>query len=252
MGISVITITYNEERNITDCLESVKWADEVIIVDAHSSDHTREIAQRYTNKIYQTKWVGYSEAKSFALNYVINDWVLWIDADERVTPELAREIQTLLKFPNTFAGYEVGRKAYFLGRWIQYCGWYPGYVVRLFKRGGAQFTSSKVHEKINLNGPIGRLKNDLIHLTDDTLYHYFNKFNRYTTLAAQELLQAGKKFSLYDILIRPLFMFIKMYFVRLGFLDGMHGLILSMLSSAYVFTKYAKLWDIARTSDSKP
>ena len=244
MGLSVITITLNEEHNISECLKSVQWADELIVVDAQSSDKTVQIAQQYTGKVSITAWRGYGETKNFALEQATHEWVLWLDADERVTPELAYEIQEIVRRDSdTHNGYEVARRAYFLGKWIKHCGWYPGYVVSLFKKNAVKFNDSRVHESVKCEGSIGRLNNDMFHYTDDNLFHYFSKFNRYTSLAAEDLTQSGKNFSLYDLLVRPPFLFFKMYVVRLGFLDGMHGLILSLLSAAYVFTKYAKLWE---------
>ncbi|MBA4311093.1 MAG: glycosyltransferase family 2 protein [Chlorobiaceae bacterium] len=241
-NLSVIVITHNEEKNIVECLQSVAWAKEIIVVDSQSIDRTVELAKKFTEKIFVKEWMGYADAKNFALDNATSEWVLWLDADERVTEELATEIKSIVSDAATdYAGFEVARRAYFLGKWIKHCGWYPGYVVRLFKRVKVRFDDSRVHEKVNIDGAIGRLKHDLLHYTDDTLYHYLIKFNRYTTLAADDLKQAGKRFSLHDIIIRPPFLFIKMYIVRRGFLDGMHGLILSILSANYVFVKYAKL-----------
>ncbi len=243
--LSAIVITQNEERNIVDCLQSITWADEIVVVDARSTDRTVELAMQFTPKVYVTDWLGYGPAKNFALERSTNGWVLWLDADERVTPELAEEIQTIVSSDSKGCnGYDVARKAYFLGKWIRHCGWYPGYVIRLFRRGSARFSSSNVHEKIETDGQIGRLENDLIHHTDENLFHYFAKFNRYTTLAAKDVAAAHRTFSLYDVMVRPSYLFCKMYLLRLGFLDGIHGLVLSLLSAAYVFTKYAKVWEI--------
>ena len=250
-NLSVIVITRNEEHNIVDCLQTVVWANEIIVVDSQSSDRTVELTKQVTQKVFVTEWMGYGAAKNFALEKATNEWVLWLDADERITPELAKEIQEALRNnPIPYNGFEVGRRAYFLGKWIKHCGWYPAYVTRLFRRTGATFNTSRVHEKLECPGAIGRLKNDLLHYTDETLFHYLSKFNRYTSLAAEDLATAGKKFSLYDLLVRPPFLFFKMYVLRLGFLDGMHGLVLCLLSSAYVFTKYAKLWELTRSSDA--
>ncbi len=243
--LSVIVITLNEERNIRECLESVKWADEVIVVDSQSKDRTVEIAREFTEKIFVIEWKGYGETKNFALSKVTNDWALWLDADERVPKELAEEIRQTIQTSARNA-FEVARRAYFLGKWIKHCGWYPGYVVRLFKKDSAKFNQSLVHEKVEFSGTIGRLNNDLLHFTDENLFHYFSKFNNYTSLAAQEMKRAGKTFSLYDVLVRPPFLFFKMYVLRLGFLDGIHGLILSAASAAYVFVKYGKLWELWR------
>lgn len=243
--LSVIIITRNEERNIAECLQSVSWANEIIVVDANSTDRTVELAKQSTPRVYVKQWLGFAAAKNFALEQATNDWVLWLDADERVTPELTREIQDILENSTlTHKSFEVARRAYFLGKWIKHCGWYPGYVVRLFRRETARFNDSRVHEKLEIEGTAGRLKNDLVHYTDHNLIHYFSKFNRYTSLAAQDLWETGKRFSLYDVLVRPPFLFFKMYFLRLGFLDGMHGLILSLISAAYVFVKYVKLWEM--------
>jgi glycosyltransferase involved in cell wall biosynthesis len=246
MKLSVVTITLNEEQNISDCLKSVSWADELIVVDAHSTDRTVELARQYTDCVYVADWKGYAAAKAFALQQAKNEWVLWLDADERVTDELADEIREIMSNESPpYERYEVARRAFFLGKWIRHCGWYPGYVVRLFRKSSAQFSDNRVHEHIVGEGQAGRLRNDLLHFTDENLYHYFAKFNRYTSLAAGELDASRRKFSLYDTLIRPPYLFFKMYVIRLGLLDGRHGLILSLLSSAYVFTKYAKLWEIS-------
>ncbi len=244
--LSVIVITFNEEENIAACLESVSWAAEIIVVDALSTDRTAEIARKKTPYVHSVEWKGYSEAKAYGLERAKGNWVLWLDADERVTPELATEIREIVASPELrMQGYEVARRAYFLGRWIRHCGWYPGYVTRLFRRNAARFSASTVHERVELEGETGRLKGDLLHFTDETLYHYFAKFNRYTTLAAGDLAAKGRTSSWYDLLVRPPFVFIKMYILRLGFLDGMHGFVLSVLSSAYVFTKYAKAGETA-------
>ncbi len=243
--LSVIVITKNEEHNIVDCLQSVIWANEIIIVDAESKDRTVELARQFTPEVHVREWMGYGPAKNSALDHVTNTWVLWLDADERVSPELAREIRTAIQDQSTLhTVFEVARRAYFLGRWIRHCGWYPGYVVRLFKKNSARFSDSRVHEGLEYTGSVGRLENDLIHYTDDTLYHYFSKFNPYTSLAAADVMDAKRRFSLYDLLVRPPYLFFKMYVLRFGFLDGMPGLILSLLSASYVFMKYAKLWEL--------
>lgn len=242
--LSVIVITYNEEQNIEECLESVCWADEIIVVDAYSQDRTVELARKYTNRVYLREWAGYAPAKQFALEQATGDWVLWIDADERVTPELANQIREVVsRDENPFGGYYLPRRAYFLGRWIEHCGWYPGYVCRLFRRDRAHFDGALVHESVRVNGEIGCLQGDLIHYTDRDLEHYFHKFNEFTSLAAAQLFQDGRRFRLIDLLFRPLFTFFKTYIFKMGFLDGIQGFILSVLSSNYVFTKYAKLWE---------
>ncbi len=243
--LTVIIITLNEEQNISECLSGVMWADEIIVADSFSTDKTVEIAKTFTDKVIQFEWKGYSAAKNYALQLAQNNWVLSLDADERVTPELSIEIQSILESAGgSFDGYEIARRAYFLGKWIKHCGWYPGYTTRLFKKNMGSFNSSLVHERLDLKGKLGRLKNDLLHYTDRNIFQYFEKFNRYTTLAAGEMAGKGKKFRITDLIFRPLFTFGKMYFIRSGWLDGLHGLILSVFSATYVFTKYAKLWEL--------
>jgi glycosyltransferase involved in cell wall biosynthesis len=242
--ISVIVITKNESRNIDACLQSVGWSDDIVVVDAHSADDTVERARRYTPHVHVRAWEGFSAAKAYAVAQTAHEWVLWLDADERVMPELAAEIAALDLETTGNSAYRMARRAYFLGRWISHSGWYPGRVVRLFRKGKAKFTPAAVHEGLEIDGNIADLKNDLLHYTDPNLYHYFEKFNRYTTLAAAEAGARGKRFGMSDLLVRPAWLFVKMYVIKRGFLDGMQGLILALLSSAYVFTKYAKLWEV--------
>ena len=239
--ISIIVITKNEEHNIEACLESVRWAADIVVVDAESDDRTVEIARRFTEKVFVKPCMGFAAAKQFATGQSKNDWILWLDADERILPELADEIQKLIPGNPAHAAFTVARRAYFLGRWIKHSGWYPGRVARLFHKERAQFNSAAVHEGLVIKGTVGQLRNDLLHYTDPNIYHYFTKYNRYTSLAADELSEKGKKGHLSDMLLRPAWLFIKMYFLRLGFLDGMQGLLLAIFSSSYVFTKYAKL-----------
>lgn len=239
--ISVIVITKNEAHNIEACLNSVRWADEIIVVDAESKDQTVTLAKKYTSKVFIQPWLGFAAAKSFAVEQSSHQWILWLDADERVVPELAEEIQTLLKAEPNHAAFTIARRAYFLGRWIKHSGWYPGRVPRLFHKERAAFNSAAVHEGLEINGSIGQLKNDLLHYTDPNIYHYFSKYNRYTTLAADEASKKLKKARISDLLIRPVWQFFRMYIIRAGFLDGIQGLLLALFSSSYVFTKYAKL-----------
>jgi glycosyltransferase involved in cell wall biosynthesis len=241
--LSVIVITRNEERNIVACLEGVRWADEIILVDSDSKDATTTLARQFGAKIFVQPWEGFAEAKTFAVSHSRNDWILWLDADERVTPELGQEIRGVLSENTSKAAHSVARRAYFLGRWMKHSGWYPGRVARLFDKNRATFSAVAVHEGLEVRGEVGQLRNDLLHLTDPNLYHYLTKFNRYTSLASQESFAAKQRFRLIDVLLRPPWLFFKMYILKLGFLDGVQGLLLALFSSAYVFTKYAKLWE---------
>jgi glycosyltransferase involved in cell wall biosynthesis len=248
--LSVITLALNEERNIAECLSSVAWADECLVIDSGSTDGTVQVAKRHTDKVLTLAWHGYGGTKNEALRHATGEWILWLDADERVTPELAAEIQKVVHDDHdTYAAYDVARRAYFLGKWMRHSGWYPSRVTRLFRRGKGRFSTDSVHEHLILDGPVGNLRHDILHFTDPDLQHYFRKFNRYTSLAATDLYESGRKFSPADILLRPLFMFVKMFLLRRGFLDGMQGFILATVSSAYVFVKYAKLWELRHKTE---
>ena len=246
--LSAIIITRNEEGQIHECLESIRWVDEIIVVDSGSTDRTVELAQEHATRLIETTWQGYAKTKALALAETTADWVLWIDADERVTPELGAEIRQVIEGTGV-AGYYMARKTIFLGRWIRHCGWYPGHVCRLFKRDCGRFNEAQVHEAVEVDGPVGYLEHPLLHYTDPSLEHYLKKFNIYTSLAAQQLYEKDRRFHLFD-LFRPPFTFVKMYILKLGFLDGIQGLILCVLSSCYVFTKYAKLWHVWHTRGS--
>jgi glycosyltransferase involved in cell wall biosynthesis len=241
MPISAVVITHNEEANIEECLRSVSWADEIVVVDAMSTDTTCDIARGFTDMVFSEPWEGYVTARRHAIASARSEWILSIDADERVTPELRAEIETHLADPE-FDGYLIPRKAYFLGRWIKHCGWYPGYVLRLFRKDKARVTEKMVHEGIRVDGRVGTLKSSILHYTYRTVDAYFDRFNRYTSLAAKESRLRGKRVNLADILLRPVSQFFKMYVIKMGMLDGLQGLILCVFSASYVFTKYVKLW----------
>lgn len=243
--VTAVVIALNEERNIGACLDTLGWADEVIVVDARSSDRTAAIARERGAVVLEERWAGYGHARNVAIDRATGEWIFVADADERVPPELAGEIRSIAASGRSGGpdAFEVARRAYFLGRRIRHCGWYPGYVARLFRNGRARYDSSRVHERLEFTGPAGRLSNDLDHFTDDNLFHYLAKFDRYTGLAAEDLRGRGRGFSVADLVLKPPFQFFRMYVLRLGVLDGVHGLLLSLLSSAYVFVKYAKLWE---------
>jgi glycosyltransferase involved in cell wall biosynthesis len=251
-SISVIVLAFNEEHNIRECLSSVRWATEVLVVDSQSTDNTTAIARECGATVLTLPWEGYGPTKNKALERAAGEWILWLDADERVTPQLAAEIQDLLRSgESTHAAFTVARRAYFLGRWIKHAGWYPGRVLRLFKRELGRFTEPRVHEGVHVRGSVGYLRHDLIHLTDPSLHHYFVKFNRYTTLAAEDLFNRGKLFHVSDLLVHPLFTFFRMYILKQGFRDGLEGLILCTVSACYVFVKYAKLRELSITSSKR-
>ena len=244
--ISAIVITKNEAKNIAGCLESLSCADEIVVVDSGSEDGTVEIAKGFTDRVFVVEWKGYALTRQYALERAAGEWVLWLDADERLTPELASAVRRVVDEDAPFAGYRMPRKAYFLGRWMKHGGWYPGYVVRLFRREKARFNALRVHEKLIVDGAVETLREPILHYTDDSIAYYFEKFNAYTSLAAQDLVDRNRKVSVLGLLFRPVHMFVKMYLLRRGFLDGMEGFLLAIFSATYVFTKYAKVWELRR------
>ena len=237
--LSVIIITKNEKENIRDCLESVKWADEIIIVDSFSRDKTVEIAKEYTSKIFQKEWMGYGKQKNFALEKATGDWVLNIDADERVTKELAQEMKGAIQ-EKEYDGYYIPNKAYFLGKWIRHSGWYPDYHLRLFKKGKGRFNERIVHEAVQIEGKKDYLKGSIEHFTAKSIGEYLRRLDKYARLTIEE---RERRARWYQVFFHPPFTFFKMYIIKRGFLDGIHGLLLAFCHAYYTFSKYARLWE---------
>lgn len=243
--VSVVIITRDEESNIGACLDSVSWAAERIVVDSGSVDRTVAIARDQGAKILEIEWRGFGDAKQRGLEAAREDWVLSLDADERVTPELRAEIHERLKQP-TMNGFEIPRLTSFIGAWIRHSGWYPDYVLRLVRRERARFTDSLVHEKLEVDGQRARLRNHLLHYSYTSIEDYLKRLNRYTTLAAQELHDSGKRFAVWQPLLKAPAVFVKRFLLKRGFLDGWAGLQIAVLSAVYVFVKYAKLGALQR------
>ncbi len=242
--VSVAVITKDEERNIGLCLESVRWADEIIVVDAGSKDKTREICEQYGAKVFLEEWQGFGRQKNIAVEKTKNEWILNIDADERVTPELAAEIAEVLDEKPVVNGFYIPRKNFFGSRWIRHGGWYPDYNLRLFRKSKGRFQERKVHEKVILEGQAGYLKNPLEHRTYNNLKEFLQRQDFYSDLAAQEMLQEGRKSYFYDFLFRPCWTFLQMYILRAGFLDGYYGFLLARLYAYYTLAKYGKLKEL--------
>lgn len=245
--LSVILITGNEEKNIVECLESVKWADEIIVVDSESTDKTVELAKKYTDKIYINKWPGFAKQKSFALNLATNEWVLSVDADERVTDELKTEIESLN--PGDTAGYYIRRNNFFLGESISSCGWEKDYQLRLFKKDKTKLTDQLVHEGFIVDGKTDRLVNTMIHYTHDSITETVDKINSYSTLQAMELVDR-KKTSGSGIILHSLSAFLRYYFSQKGYKDGVRGLMISLFNSMTTLLKYMKLWELHNTKNN--
>lgn len=242
--VSVVIIAFNEEKNIRAALESARWADEIVVVDSFSTDSTVEICREYTEKVYQEKWRGFSGQKSYAVGLAKNDWVFVLDSDERFTGELRNEIAGLMLEGPSMSGYYVPRRNHFMGREIRHCGWSPDYSIRLFDRKKGVFKDRAVHEAVELSGEAGYLKAPMLHYTYSSISDYITRMDRYSALAAEEMKKEGRRSGPPCMLFKPAFTFFKMFLVRQGFRDGIHGLVISMLYSFYTFSKYAKLWEM--------
>jgi glycosyltransferase involved in cell wall biosynthesis len=242
--ISVTIITKNEEANIRECLESVRWADEIVVVDSGSSDQTLEICNQYQAKVYQEDWQGFARQKNSAVAKTRNEWVLSVDADERVPKELQEEIANVLRRNSSVDGYFLARKNFFLGKWIKHCGWYPDYTLRLFRKDLGYFEEREVHERVKVQGKVGYMQYPLEHFTYRSISDFIQRLDRYASLAAREMKKEGRRFRYIDLFFRPPFTFIQMYLLRTGFLEGYFGFLLSILYSFYTFAKYSKLKEI--------
>jgi len=236
--ISAIIITKNEEANIERCLSSISWVDEIIVVDSESADRTVELAQKFTSHVFIQPWLGYSGQKNFAIDRANCKWVLSIDCDEVVEKKLKKEILETLSQSHSCDGFYIPRKNFVGNCWLRFGGWYPDYTLRLFKKGEGKFDPRHVHEAVTISGKKGYLKTPLLHYTYRDLQDYAERQLYYAGLASKEMREKGKKAFIFDLIFRPIFNFIKCYFLRLGFLDGYLGLMLAVHSSRYVFRKY--------------
>ena len=248
-SLSVAIITYNEEANLARTLDSVAWADEIVIVDSGSTDGTEEIAARYKTRFYLEPWQGFGVQKNSALSKCTGDWILSLDADEEVSAELGREIKAVLVSPPRNSAWFMSRRNLFLGRAMKHGGYYPDRKLRLVKRGMVFFEERSVHETMQYDGRTGNLKGDLIHHAYPTLHDYIEHMDRYSSLSAVMLkgkVQVG--FSFTGVLLNPVATFFYNYILRGGFLDGREGFLLHLYHSCYVSWKYAKAWELSRTT----
>ncbi|MBQ27465.1 MAG: glycosyl transferase family 2 [Nitrospiraceae bacterium] len=249
MTISVVVIAKNEARNITDCLESVQWVDERILVDGESSDQTVEIARGMNPgvRVFTRPWPGFGPQKNFGIAQASSDWVLILDADERVTLALQHEIQNLLCYPGLgTVAYRIPRRNFLWGHWVRYGGMYPDYQIRLFKKETALYNDVFIHENLLVKGSIGTLRNPLDHYTERCIGDHLKKMDEYTTLAARRKLETFSSVSWYHLLFNPLLTLCKVSFLKQGVRDGVVGFINSLFSAMYTFLKYAKTWEASR------
>ena len=242
--LTVTVITRDEAANIAAALQSVAWADEIIVVDSQSTDDTVAIARGLATRVVSRDWPGYSAQKNYAAEIASNDWILSLDADERVTPDLADEIKRLLSGAPAQSGYRIPRVTWYLGRWIRSTDWYPDYQLRLYDRRAARWNGRRVHESVEPDSPPGQLRHELQHYAYRDIADHLATIDRYTTLAAEQWLSEGRRTTALQMFFHPRFAFIRNYLLRGGIRDGAVGLLVSRLNAYYVFLKFAKLWEL--------
>lgn len=244
MKVTATVITRNEADHIAAALQSVSWADEVVVVDSHSTDDTVALARQHTPHVVVRDWNGYIDQKNHAASLASHDWILSIDADERVTPELAREIQARLAAQPAEAAYRIPRVTWHLGRWVRTTDWYPDYQLRLYDRRAAEWTGRYVHEAVTVRGATGQLSGELQHYAYRDIADHLETIDRYTTLAARQMHEDGRRAGVLQIAGHPPLAFLRNYIARGGIRDGLPGFIISACNAYYVFLKFAKLWEI--------
>jgi glycosyltransferase involved in cell wall biosynthesis len=245
--VTACIITCDEEDNLPDCLASLEGlCAEIVVVDSGSTDRTVDLARRAGARVIETDWPGHVAQKTRAVEAAETDWVLCLDADERLSPELRAEIETVLGGDPVAAAYSFPRLTRYLGRWIRHGGWYPDRKVRLFDRRRGRWGGVDPHDHVEVDGPVVKLRGDLHHHTYRDLSDHLRFIDRYTTIAAKEKRAAGERFRLHRLVLRPVGKVLRMYLLRVGFLDGLAGLVVAVLGGTYVFLKYAKLWELER------
>ncbi len=245
--LSVCIITGNEEENIRRCLESVSWADEIVVVDSFSTDRTREISREFTDRVFQHRWMGYVGQKAIARNLARGEWILFVDADEAVSPALREEILATLRggVPDGVAGFDFPRQVWYMRRWIRHGDWYPDTKLRLFRKACGRCCGIEPHERIEVEGEVRHLRSPLFHYTYENVADQIDTMNRFSTISArnERLRRMPSAYLLWGMLLHPPFRFFRSYFVKRGFLDGVAGLAIARSAAFSTFVKYAKLWE---------
>ena len=247
--VSVSIVAMNEADRIGDCLKSADFAAEWIVVDSHSTDATRELAAAAGARVIERDWPGHVAQKNFAIDQAANDWVLCLDADERVSPELRASLVAAMDGASLPDGFEMARRTWYLGRWIRRGGWYPDRKVRLFRRSRGRWGGVDPHDHVHVEGRVVRLEGDLLHYSYRSISDHLRTIDSFTSIAAREKYAAGRRAGLLDLTLRPFGKFLRMYALKLGFLDGRAGFVVAVTGAFYVFLKYAKLWDLERGGD---
>lgn len=245
LPISLVIITFNEEAHIERCIRSAPFVDDVVVVDSFSTDRTVEIAKGLNARVFSEKWKGFGPQKAFAADQAKNAWILSLDADEALSPELAAEIVSEFSRLDPEAGYLVPRRSFFLGRWINHGGWYPDFQLRMFNKSKSQWNSAGLHEKVEVKRQL-KFRQDLQHWVFDDLSDQVRTNDRYSGLGAMSLAEKGRPFSYFHLLTKPLTKFVETYFFKAGFMDGLPGFMISISAAYSVFLKWAKLWEIER------
>ena len=247
--ISCCIVCLNEEENIQDCLESVRWCDEIVVVDSFSQDQTVEICRGYAQRVIQRKWKGYVDQKSFAVDQATHDWVLYIDADERVTPGLRDEmIAAVHRWGDSVVGFRIPRLVFYLGQWWRRGGWYPDYCLRFFRKSRAVFAGRDPHEKVVVDGRTKKLRNHLVHLTYRNVSHHIDKINRLTEVGAKQSFLEGERWNAIRAILHPIWRFFKFFVMKGGIFEGRKGFFVAWSAATYVFLKYAKLWELEQNA----
>jgi glycosyltransferase involved in cell wall biosynthesis len=244
--ISVTIITLNEAEHIGAAIDSAAWADEILVVDSGSTDLTPDLARQKGAVVLCRNWSGYVDQKNYAAERASHDWIFSLDADERITPALATEIRAVLATEPPMRAYRVARVTYHLGRWVRTTDFYPDFQTRLYDRRAARWRGKYVHESVAAAGPVGRLQNELEHYSFRNLRDQLDRINHYTTLAARQMHEAGRRAGPLDLMLYPLAAFLRNYVLRRGILDGTAGLTISLMNAYSVFLKFAKLWELQR------
>lgn len=249
LPLSVILITKNEAHNLHDCLTSLHWADEIIVVDSGSSDGSQDICREFGCTLIETDWPGFGPQKNRALQLATHQWVLSIDADERITDQLRSDIIQAINTDDDISGYYMPRSSSYCGRFIKHSGWYPDYILRLFQREKARFSDDKVHEKIIITGKTAKLTNHLIHYSFSDLEQVLGKVNQYSSLGAEQLYKQGKRSTITKAIGKGIWSFLRSYIFRRGFLDRQEGLMLAISNAEGTYYKYAKLALLCKQQD---
>lgn len=247
--VSASIICNNEEHNIEECLKSVAWCDEIIVVDSGSTDNTVALARKHTPHVIHQEWLGYVAQKNFALDRATGDWIICLDSDERCTPELKESIVRELESADGLAGFEVRRHVKYLGRWIDHGGWYPDWKLRVVRKGKARWGGVDPHDKLLPDGEVKRLDAEIHHFTYRDFAHQIRIINHFSDVVVAEYVKAGRRPSVFQALFHPPWKFFECYVWKLGFLDGFPGFVVAVGSAFYIFARYVKLWERAGHAD---